>query len=320
MMPTRADLRVAGVAVQTFLRTVAKVVGSEVVDDVVAFFRAFEGMEQGFRDRAAVGRAAARATRDRVRARHVAPARRRRRSASSSRTGSRERGLAVAALVVNRVHPAFGTETAVRAPGPRRRAAGSADHRRAGPTAAAAPGRAVRRTSPTSASVAARERDELAGVARRGSAPRPSRTSPYLAHDVHDFDALAEVGRHLFAATGCSVTSAARLACRADDDDPRGRRRPWVRDQVQVRVRRPRPEGRRGHPRPGRPRHGGDEEPDLVILDMQIGNMGGVAVGPRPPPRGVAAGRLPDVLDPAAPRPRGRPVPRQAGRRRRRCS
>ena len=60
MMPTRAYLRVAGAAVQTFLRRVTKVVGAEVVDDVVAFFRAFEGMEQGFRDRAAVGRAAPR--------------------------------------------------------------------------------------------------------------------------------------------------------------------------------------------------------------------------------------------------------------------
>src|SRR6202030_323723 len=54
MMPTRAYLRVASVAVQTFLRTVARVVGSEVIEDVVAFFRAFEGMEEGFRDRARV--------------------------------------------------------------------------------------------------------------------------------------------------------------------------------------------------------------------------------------------------------------------------
>ena len=35
MMPTRAYLRVASVAVQTFLRTVSRVVGSEVVDDIV---------------------------------------------------------------------------------------------------------------------------------------------------------------------------------------------------------------------------------------------------------------------------------------------
>ena len=45
-------LRVASVAVQTFLRTVARVVGAEVIEDVIAFFRAFEGMEEGFRERA----------------------------------------------------------------------------------------------------------------------------------------------------------------------------------------------------------------------------------------------------------------------------
>src|SRR5690349_14035488 len=53
MTPARATMRVASVAVQTFLRTVSRVVGTEVVEDVVAFFRAFEGMEEGFRSRAA---------------------------------------------------------------------------------------------------------------------------------------------------------------------------------------------------------------------------------------------------------------------------
>src|SRR6202022_4055239 len=52
MMPTRAYLRAVGIATQTFLRTVSKVVGSEVVKDAVDFFTAFEGMEQGFRTRA----------------------------------------------------------------------------------------------------------------------------------------------------------------------------------------------------------------------------------------------------------------------------
>src|SRR5207248_9416898 len=50
MMPTRAYLRAVSVATQAFLRTIAKVVGSEVVSDAVAFFNAFEGMEQGFRE------------------------------------------------------------------------------------------------------------------------------------------------------------------------------------------------------------------------------------------------------------------------------
>ena len=64
------------------------VVGSEVIDDVVAFFRAFEGMEAGFRDRAlAVEQLLADAV-DRVRARHLAAARRDGRGARSSPSGS----------------------------------------------------------------------------------------------------------------------------------------------------------------------------------------------------------------------------------------
>jgi anion-transporting ArsA/GET3 family ATPase len=52
MMPTRAGLRAVGVATQMFLRTISRVVGGAVVSDAVDFFAAFEGMEQGFRDRA----------------------------------------------------------------------------------------------------------------------------------------------------------------------------------------------------------------------------------------------------------------------------
>src|SRR5688500_12179490 len=52
MMPTRAYMRAVSVATQAFLRTISKVIGNEVVSDAVAFFNAFEGMEQGFRERA----------------------------------------------------------------------------------------------------------------------------------------------------------------------------------------------------------------------------------------------------------------------------
>lgn len=54
MRPTRAGLRALNVATQLFLRTVSKVVGGEVVAEAVAFFEAFEGMEEGFRERAQV--------------------------------------------------------------------------------------------------------------------------------------------------------------------------------------------------------------------------------------------------------------------------
>src|SRR5699024_877383 len=53
MAPTRGVMRAVNMAAQAFVRTVSKVVGAEVFDDAIAFFQAFEGMEQGFKERAA---------------------------------------------------------------------------------------------------------------------------------------------------------------------------------------------------------------------------------------------------------------------------
>ncbi|HEY0520440.1 MAG TPA: ArsA family ATPase [Ilumatobacteraceae bacterium] len=52
MMPTRRGLRVLSVAAQPLLRSIGKVIGSEVLADALAFFQAFDGMETGFRNRA----------------------------------------------------------------------------------------------------------------------------------------------------------------------------------------------------------------------------------------------------------------------------
>jgi anion-transporting ArsA/GET3 family ATPase len=51
MGPTRLSMRAAGAALQAFTKIIARIVGTAVVDDVMAFFRAFEGMEEGFRTR-----------------------------------------------------------------------------------------------------------------------------------------------------------------------------------------------------------------------------------------------------------------------------
>lgn len=52
MAPTRRMTRAVGAATSAFVRTTSKVVGASVVDDAVEFFRAFDGLEEGFRDRA----------------------------------------------------------------------------------------------------------------------------------------------------------------------------------------------------------------------------------------------------------------------------
>ena len=53
MKPTRIGLKFMGVAAQALLRTISRVAGADIVRDAVNFFQAFEGMEEGFRTRAA---------------------------------------------------------------------------------------------------------------------------------------------------------------------------------------------------------------------------------------------------------------------------
>ena len=104
--PGRGLVKAVNVAAQTFLRTVSKVVGGDVVDDAIAFFQAFEGMEEGFRQRAARVNEllaapetafvlVASPRRDTVEEAHF----------FADRLG--EAGIDVQALVVNRVHPSF---------------------------------------------------------------------------------------------------------------------------------------------------------------------------------------------------------------------
>jgi anion-transporting ArsA/GET3 family ATPase len=115
MTPTRAGLRAVNVATQMLLRTIARVVGSEVVSDAVAFFTAFEGMEQGFRDRAGNMEKllAEKATGFVVIA---AP----RRDAVDEATFFTDRladtEMPVAALIMNRVLPRFGAVPALKPP------------------------------------------------------------------------------------------------------------------------------------------------------------------------------------------------------------
>lgn len=106
LMPGRAGVRALSVATQALLRTIARIAGGEIVEDAVAFFRAFEGMEQGFRDRA--GRVEQLLS-DPGTA-FVLVATPRRDSVSEARFFSArlaEASLPVAALVMNRVHPDF---------------------------------------------------------------------------------------------------------------------------------------------------------------------------------------------------------------------
>ncbi|MCZ7528231.1 MAG: AAA family ATPase [Acidimicrobiia bacterium] len=194
MVPTRTSLRVVGGALQAFLHTVGRVVGSEVIDDVIEFFRAFEGMEEGFRTRA-----------QRVMELLADPGTRfvlitspRRDAVDEAQFFAdrlAETETPVAALVVNRVHPRFGDE---RPEGLEARAAtltGKDDD----PEAKAAAGRLAALYSNLAEfqEIADREERTLSGVQDRiGSATVVH--VPFLACDVHDFASLRLVGHHLF--------------------------------------------------------------------------------------------------------------------------
>jgi anion-transporting ArsA/GET3 family ATPase len=195
MVPARTGLRIAGAAVQAFIRTVSRVVGAAVVEDIVAFFRSFEGMEEGFRTRAA-----------RVveilqqpETRFVLVTSPRRDAIEEARFFAERIGdhdLSVDALIVNRVHPRFGEEMAV---GLRARAdtlrgldVGTRTEREARDRLAARYQNLAEFNE-----IAERERANIETVRVRTRSAAVAFV-PYLAHDVHDFEALAEVGEILF--------------------------------------------------------------------------------------------------------------------------
>jgi anion-transporting ArsA/GET3 family ATPase len=205
MAPSRGIVRAVNVAAQTFLRTVAKVVGGDVVDDAIAFFQAFEGMEEGFRQRA-----------QRVNELLAAPetafvlvaSPRRDTVAEAHFFAERlsEAGIAVEGLVVNRVHPEFAAPSAGSSVSS---SAGSSVSSSASATAAAALAERASTLDGTELAglyrnladfeeVASRERRHLAGLAD-AVAPAPLAWVPFLRSDVHDLDGMAEVAMHVFA-------------------------------------------------------------------------------------------------------------------------
>jgi anion-transporting ArsA/GET3 family ATPase len=189
MMPTRTYLRVASNAVQRFLRTVGRVIGAEVLDDIVAFFRAFEGMEQGFRERATrVDELLAEPSTAFVLI--TTPRRDAVDEAEFFAAQLRDADLAVAALIVNRANPDFGPREPV-------------DLRARAETLRRQTDRAALRLAARYENLAdytelsQRERRELADVGARIGAATVGYV-PALAHDVVDFAALDSVATHLF--------------------------------------------------------------------------------------------------------------------------
>ena len=183
MAPTRGVARAVNVAAQAFLRTVSKVVGGDVVHDAISFFSSFDGMEAGFRDRAASTLAL---LSDEVTAFVLVAAPRGDVVAEATFFAARlrEARIPVRALVINRMHPRFSEAS----PGSLRRRADSLAGTDLGSLYA---------NLADFTQVAAEEEAHVAGLADR-VAPAPVVRVPFLHSDVHDLGGLAEIGGHLF--------------------------------------------------------------------------------------------------------------------------
>ncbi|MBV9951869.1 MAG: ArsA family ATPase [Acidimicrobiia bacterium] len=182
--PTRGVMKAVNAAAQTFIRGVSRVVGSDVFDDAIAFFQAFDGMEEGFKERA-------RHVLDLLNDRHTAfvlVASPRRDTVEEARFFADklgESGLPVRALIVNRMHPRFGSGR-------------PEAHRERAHTLAGTPLGELYANLADFTLVAAREEEHLEGLADQ-VAPAPVVRVPFLRSDVHDLAGLDEVGTHLFA-------------------------------------------------------------------------------------------------------------------------
>jgi anion-transporting ArsA/GET3 family ATPase len=194
MAPTRVGLRFMGVAANALLRTIAKVAGADIVRDAVAFFQAFEGMEEGFRIRAA-----------RVRELLVQPG-----TAfvlvASPRPDSVEEAvhfagklseseMSATALIVNRVQPRFTSDDRLEVLAP----LGDSDGRRADGTATALAALVDNLAGYTLASD--REEATYAGLVAEVD-PAPVYRIPLLNSDVHDLVGLSIVADLLFGQDG----------------------------------------------------------------------------------------------------------------------
>jgi anion-transporting ArsA/GET3 family ATPase len=184
MLPARASLKILNAAAQPFLRTVARVVGVQVVQDAIAFFQAFEGMEDGFRDRAQrvlellsdPGTAfvlVASPRRDAVD------------EASFFVTKLAEADIPIDALVVNRMHPRFTDVSTAELEG----RAASLEGTTLG---------SLYRNLTDLARMSDAEDAHLGDLVDQVT-PAPAVRVPLLASDVHDVEGLEEVARYVFA-------------------------------------------------------------------------------------------------------------------------
>jgi anion-transporting ArsA/GET3 family ATPase len=197
MAPTRVSFRVANFALQAFFRSVAKIIGTEVVEDLVLFFQAFEGMEEGFRVRAT---RVMQLLSDRRTAFVLvtAPARDAVSEAGYFHDRLEQAHLRVNGLVINRIHPQFGDAVSLPPPG-------SPD---GGDRTAGDPIGDLYANLADFVELSKREQRHLEGL-ERSVGPVPIVRVPLLEVEVCDIASLTEVGRYLLGPASAAASDAA---------------------------------------------------------------------------------------------------------------
>jgi len=201
LSPSKGIGRAVNVATQAVMRQIAKVVGAEVISDALAFFKAFEGMEEGFKERAVAVDRLLRESRTSFllvaspKADTVV-------EAGYFADQLAQKGIAVRGLIVNRTQPTFGVALGDGLDGP----AGGGTPR------LALSAEAVRARADTldgtvlgdhyrcladSLHLAAGEARHLVGLAER-VAPAPVVKVPVQPFEVNDLPSLEALARIIF--------------------------------------------------------------------------------------------------------------------------
>jgi len=187
MAPTRGIVRAVNVAAQALVRAMSKVVGAEVVGDAMAFFAAFEGMEQGFKDRAAAVDELL-SHEDTAFVLVASPKADTVAEAGYFTERLHESGISVQALIVNRMQPDFdGEGLAARPEALRERAASLAGTALADHFTCLADAR----------SLALGESANLEGITAKVD-PAPVVKVPVLPFEVSDLESLQALGEVMF--------------------------------------------------------------------------------------------------------------------------
>ena len=186
--PSRGPIRAVNLAAAAVTRSLARVVGADVIGDAIAFFQAFEGMEEGFARRAERVDALLREPSTAFvlvaspKADTVAEA-----GYFADRLG--DAGIDVRGLIVNRMQPTFDFED-------RAELAGDAARERSR-TLAGTPLGDLYTCLADARQLGRAEEQHLAGLAER-VAPAPVVRVPIQPREVTDLHALGELGDVIF--------------------------------------------------------------------------------------------------------------------------